>query len=356
VKICLMSLGDIVDDPVTGKPFSARERYRATIESAEIADRHGLHGIYIGEHHGIDYTFSAPPVVLAAIASRTRRLRLGTAVALAANLDPFRLAEDYATLDVISGGRVDLVTGRGNFFVSTYSLFGQSIDDSAPRFAEAMTLLAELWPGAPVDWEGQFRPPLRGVRLQPPPLQQGVPPFWIGGGSSPETAKLAGRLGLKLMLPSAFGRPDKFIAVADVYREAFAQAGHKHKAEVGACWHGWVDESDRRAAERWEPRYRAYHAFGQRVISRVNPEPPSYLMNPFDFDMLTTVGPAIVGSPRTFADRLQTLAQTAGADVNLIKMDMGGVPREEYLEMVERLGSEVLPLTNPAPVAAAATA
>ena len=119
MKIGLMSLGDKMDDPVTGRPFSASERYRMTLEAAVVADRLGIQGYYIGEHHGINYTFSNPSVVLGAIATRTTNLRLGTAVALAANLDTLRLAEDYATVDVISGGRLELVTGRGNFFEKT---------------------------------------------------------------------------------------------------------------------------------------------------------------------------------------------------------------------------------------------
>ncbi len=344
MKLSLMSLGDIIDDPVTGTRFSASERYRMTVEAAEIADRTGFYGINIGEHHGISYTFSAPPVLLGAIASRTRRLRLSTAVALAANLDPFRLAEDYATVDVISNGRVEVVTGRGNFFVSTYTLFGQSLDESAARFAEAMELLCKLWPGAPVHWSGRFRPPINGEQLQPSPLQNKTLPFWVGGGSSRDTALLAGRLGLKLMLPSAFGRPSKFAEVADIYREAFAAAGHAHQPAVGACWHGWLGADSKSARERFAPRYSAYHAFNMALLKRVNPNPPAYLTAPFDFDFLTEEGPAIVGGPAEFVDRLGGLHDILGADVNLVKMDMGGVPREEYLEMVERLGRDVIPL------------
>ena len=346
MEVSLMSLGDITDDPVTGRKFSAPERYRMTIDAARVADRVGLQGIYIGEHHGIDYTFSSPAVLLAAIAERTTRLRLGTAVALAANLDTLRMAEDYATVDVISGGRLELVTGRGNFFERTYDLFGQSASESAARFAEAMELLCQLWPGKPVHWTGAFRAPITGQHLQPVPIQQDRLPFWVGGGSSPETAKLAGRLGLNLMLPSAFGRPDKFASVADLYREAFAEAGHKHQPRVGACWHGWVAKDDATARARFEPRYRAYHAFNQAMIKSVNDNPPAYLISPFDYEFLSTSGPAIVGGPERFADRLRTLAQTVGADVNLIKMDMGGVPGEEYVEMVEILGRDVLPLLN----------
>jgi alkanesulfonate monooxygenase SsuD/methylene tetrahydromethanopterin reductase-like flavin-dependent oxidoreductase (luciferase family) len=333
MQIALMSLGDIMDDPITGRRFDASERYAMTLDAAEIADRSGIQGYYIGEHHGISYTFSSPAVILAAIAQRTKRLRLGTAVALAANLDPFRMAEDYATVDVISGGRLELVTGRGNFFEKTFDLFGQSSAESAERFAEAMELACTLWGGEPVHWEGRFRPAITGQHLEPTPIQRERPPFWIGGGSSPETAKLAGRLGVNLMLPSAFGRPDKFIPIADIYREAFDQAGHKHAPRVGACWHGWVDKTDAIARERYEPRYRGYHAFNLGVIKSVNPNPPPYVSTPFDYELLSTKGPAIVGGPNKFADRL---------------MDMGGVGRDEYCEMVERLGSDVVPQLNAA--------
>lgn len=355
MKLALMSLGDIIDDPVTGRRFSATERYQMTIDAAQVADRVGIHGYFIGEHHGIAYTFSSPAVVLAAIATRTKHLRLGTSVALAANLDTFRMCEDYATVDVISGGRVDLVTGRGNFFEKTFDLFGQRSEESAERFAEAMELACQLWPGDPVHWTGTFRAPISGQRLQPTPIQNKQFPFWVGGGSSPATAELAGRLGLNLMLPSAFGRPDKFIPIVDIYREAFAKARHAHEAQVGACWHGWVAKTDKIARERFEPRYQGYHAFNQAVIKSVNPNPPSYVTTPFDYELLSTKGPAIVGGPAKFTDRLMELATLVGADLNLIKMDMGGVGREEYLEMVELLGSDVIPHLNvQAPLAMAA--
>jgi alkanesulfonate monooxygenase SsuD/methylene tetrahydromethanopterin reductase-like flavin-dependent oxidoreductase (luciferase family) len=343
MRLSLMSLGDMISDPITGKTMSPAERHRMMIDAAALADRTGFYGINIGEHHGIDYAFSAPPVLLAAIAERTSRLKLSTAVALAANLDPVRLAEDYATVDVISGGRVEIVTGRGNFFESTYRLFGQPIEESAARFSEAMELLCQLWQGQSLRWQGRFRPSINGERLQPRPVTAPRLPFWIGGGSSRDTAQLAGRLGLKLMLPSAFGRPEKFIEVAAIYRDAYAAAGHPGKPEVGACWHGWIARNGAEAVKRFEPRYRAYHAFTQRLIRQVNPNPPPYLTAPFDYDALRTGGPAIVGSPAEFIERLAKLSGMLGADLNLLKMDMGGVPREEYLEMLELVGSEVVP-------------
>src|SRR6266540_4118580 len=191
MKLGLMTLGDLLEDPVTGTVMTPEERYRMLIDAAILCDESGFHSINLGEHHGLGYEISSPPVLLAAMAERTTRLRLSTAVALLANLDTLRLAEDYATVDVISGGRVEIVVGRGNFFASTYTLFGQTLD-------EALDLLVRLWPGEGLHWQGRFRPPINGEPLMPRPLQRGIPPVWVGGGSSPDTATVAGRLGLKL--------------------------------------------------------------------------------------------------------------------------------------------------------------
>ena len=309
-----------------------------------IADQTGFYSVNLGEHHGLEYEISAPPVLLAAMAERTTELRLSTAVALLANLDTLRLAEDYATVDVISNGRAEIVVGRGNFFASTYNLFGGSVDESRARFDEALELLLRLWPGQPVHWQGRFRPPINGEPLVPRPVQHtSPPPFWVGGGSSADTVELAARLGLKLMLPSAFGPPEKFRPVVDAYLERFATAGHQHRPEVGACWHVNVGRTSQEAKRRWEPRYRAYHAWMQRLLRQVNPEVPEYLMKPFDYELLCTRGPAVVGSPAEVADRIAGLGQMLGADVHLCYVDMGGLPAVEYLEMVELLGTEVVP-------------
>jgi alkanesulfonate monooxygenase SsuD/methylene tetrahydromethanopterin reductase-like flavin-dependent oxidoreductase (luciferase family) len=145
MKLSLMTLGDVVADPVTGLVPTAAERHRAIVEAAVVADDAGFEGVHIGEHHGLEYTTSAPPVILAAIGERTFSLRLSTAVTLAANLDPIRVAEDYATVDALSGGRCEVVVGRGNFFVSTYTLFGQRLEDSHELFAQNVELLTQLW-------------------------------------------------------------------------------------------------------------------------------------------------------------------------------------------------------------------
>lgn len=343
MKLSLMTLGDRLADPITGSQMSPEERYQMIIDSAVLADELGFHSINLGEHHGLGYELSAPPVVLAAIAACTTSIRLSTAVALLANLDTLRLAEDYATVDVISGGRVEIVAGRGNFFASTYALFGQTVDESRARFDEALELLCKLWDGEPTEWNGAFRPPINGEPLMPKPLQQGVPPVWVGGGSSHETASITGRLGLKMMLPSAFGPPEKFREAADVYRDAFAAAGHDHEPEVGASWHLNVGKTSQGAKDRWKPRYGAYHAWTQDLLKQVNPSIPDYLLKPFNYDWLCTSGPAIVGSPAEVTERIHKLGDMLQADLHLCYVDMGGIPADEYLEMVELLGTEVLP-------------
>ncbi len=342
MKLSLMTLGDLVTDPVTGIRETPAERHRAVVEAAAVADQAGFHGINIGEHHGLEYIYSAPPVILAAIAERTRNLRLSTAVTLAANLDPVRAAEDYATLDALSGGRAEVVVGRGNFFVSTYTLFGQKIEDSHELFADAVDLMAQMWSGKTVNWPGSaHRAPIEDFVLQPPPA--GSLPIWVGGGASETTLDLAARLGLDLMLPSAFGNPAMFKPVVDVYREKFASHGHSHQPRIGACFHLNVAANSQDARKRWEPRYQAYFNLMTDVINRVNPNPPEFIKKPFDFDFLSSRGPAIVGSPAEVAERLNSLADMLEADTNLIYIDMGGQPAAEFRDMVELIGSDVIP-------------
>jgi alkanesulfonate monooxygenase SsuD/methylene tetrahydromethanopterin reductase-like flavin-dependent oxidoreductase (luciferase family) len=342
MNLHLMTLGDQVTDPVTGTRETAAERHRAIVEAAVVAEAAGFHGVNIGEHHGLEYTTSAPPVLLAAIGERTRSLRLSTAVTLAANLDPVRVAEDYATVDALSGGRCEVVVGRGNFFVGTYTLFGQDVADSHERFTENVELLSELWSGKPVTFPGsRHRAPLEDFVVQPAPV--GPLPIWVGGGASEATLDLAARLGLDLVLPSAFGSPGVFVPVVESFREKWAAYGHVRSPRVGACWHVNVAPTSQAARDRWEPRYRAYFELMMEIIPRVNPDPPAFVTKPFDFDFLTTRGPAVVGSPAEVVDRLGAWSQTLSVDTNLVYLDMGGQPAGEFRDMVELMGSDVVP-------------
>lgn len=341
MNLSLMTLGDLVTDPVTGGRESTAQRHRAIVEAAAVADQAGFRSVHVGEHHGMDYVYSAPPVILAAIAERTEHIKLSTGVALAANLDPVRAAEDYATVHALSGGRAEMVVGRGNFFTTTYDLFGQDPADSHELFAENIELILDLWSGREVTWQGKHRAPVTEFRLEP--SLDVAPRMWVGGGASESTTMLAARLGLDLMLPSAFGSPAMFASTMEQFRSLYAEHRHERAPQVGACWHVNVDTSSQRARERWEPRYRKYFELFGEIIRRVNPDPPAFVKKPFDWEWLTTKGPAIVGSPEEVVDRLSTVTQSLQADVNLIYIDMGGQPTGEFCDMVELIGSEVLP-------------
>ncbi|HZQ78506.1 MAG TPA: LLM class flavin-dependent oxidoreductase [Acidimicrobiia bacterium] len=340
MKVHLMTFGDQVRDPHTGVLQTVPERHRSIIEQAAAADAAGFAGINIGEHHAGEFASAAPPVILAAIAERTTNLRLGTAVTLLANLDAFRVAEDYATLDVISGGRVDLVAGRGNLFPHTYRLFGQSVDDSRQLFEENVHLVLAAWSGQEVHWKGLGRPPIHGARLQPLPVQQPHPPLWIGGGGSSETADLAARLALPMALPSAFGEPNRFRPVVDAYRERVEAHGSQRTAQVAASWHLNVGRNSGDTKRRWEPRYRAYSDWFASMVKAQNPD---YQPHTFDFEWMTTEGPAIAGSPAEVTERLAKLTALLDVDVHLVYLDMGGMPPGEAIEMIELIGAEVLP-------------
>lgn len=342
MKFNIFSLGDQIADPVTGLRRDARQRHRGLVDMAVRAEAAGFSGVNVGEHHGLEYNISAPPVLLAAIGERTTRLRLGTAVTLLANLDALRIAEDYATVDVLSGGRVDIVSGRGNFFESTYTLFGQSPDESRDRFTENAELLDELWSGEPVNWQGTFRPPINGEAVQPRPIQPAKEALWLGGGSSNESVELAARLGWKLMLPAILANPDNFAPIVDHFLQAWSDAGHAQPPEIGSGWHVFVAPTSAEARKAWEPRYAAYHEWMQELLPKVNRNMPAHV-RPFDFERLTTKGPAIVGSPEEVVDRIGTLSEKLKVTTHLLYMDMGGMPDGDVFDAIDLFGSAVIP-------------
>lgn len=336
MEIGLMSLGDLLRDPVTGELATPAERHRSLVEQAAVAEGAGLTSVHLGEHHACDYILSSPPVVLAAIAERTSTMRLSTGVTLAANLDPVRIAEDYATVDALSGGRAEIVAGRGNAFRHTYDLFGQDPDDARRRFDEGVELLLRLLREEDVSWEGATRSPLDGVTVHPRPT--GELPVWVGGGLSPESAVLAAGLGCPLMLPSVFAPPEVFAPAAEAYRAAWADAGRDPAdAVVGACCHAWVAPTSTAAREAFLPRYTHYWDFVDELITASS----GFSMNPDAEAFLD--GPAIVGSPAEVVDRLGRWHELLGHDRHIAMFDLGGMPLPDVLASIELLGADVLP-------------
>ena len=334
LEIGLMSLGDLVADPHTGDRMTEAERHRQIVDQAVAAESLGFTSVHLGEHHFSDYMLSSPPVVLSAIGERTTTLGLSTAVTLAGNLDPVRVAEDYATVDVLHGGRVELVLGRGNLFVKTYEGFGQPLDTARGRYDEAVPLLARLLREENVTWSGEFRPPLSEHTTRPRP--HGDMPIWIGAASR-GSAELAADLGCSLMLPSVFGRPEMFAPIAEVYRERWEANGHElAEARVGACCHIHVGPTTAEARATFEPHYAAYWDFVGELLGGAGTWPP------FDFDELLS-GPGFCGSPAEIVDKIEHWRDFFGLDRHLCMFDLGGMPTPTVMGALERFGTDVLP-------------
>ena len=346
MKLSLLTFGDHIADPHSGALMTAHERHRMIVEAAAAADACGWWGVNVGEHHAGAFVLSSPPVLLSAIAERTKHLRLGTAVALGANLDPLRLAEDYATLDVLSGGRAEVVVGRGTCSPTPTPSSGR-ISRTRERCSRRTSRSRSRCGAA----SASAGPPssARRSRVSSSSRLRSRPhvPLWIGGGGSPETAELAARLGLPLALPSAFSDPARFVPVVETYRERFAAHGHSDREPKGRwCWHMNVTRNSQDAKRRWEPRYRLYCDW---FAAQVKAQNPGYTPHGFDYEWLLTDGPAIAGSPAEAAERLQRFSEILGTDTHLVYLDMGGMPQAELIEMVELVGSEVLPaLETPA--------
>src|ERR687894_1680451 len=241
-----------VTDPSTGRVVGPAERMEHLLEEIELADRVGLYSFGIGEHHRSEYYDSAPAVILAAAAARTSRIRLGSAVTVLSAADPVRVFQEFATIDLISRGRVDLVVGRGSF-VEAFPLFGLAFEDYDDLFTEKLDLLLKINESPVVTWSGQHRPALTNQPVYPRPSQERLP-IWVGVGGTPESFARAGLLGLPLMIAIIGGEPRQFAPLVDLYRRAGEHAGHApERLQVGLHVFGYVAESTRAAADTIYP-------------------------------------------------------------------------------------------------------
>ena len=342
LEVGLLSLGDLLADPNTGHIRSESERHRTLVDQAVLAEQIGMHSVHLGEHHGSAYQLSAPAVVLAAIGERTERLRLSTGVTLLANLDPFRVAEDYSTLDVLTRGRAEIVAGRGSFFARTFEIFGQNPENSQALFSDHLELLLDLLHKENVHADGMR--PLNGETSRPRPF--GELPVWVGGGSSSRTVDLAARLGCPLMLPSVFAPPAAFVSVVERYREQWQLAGHPGEPTVGACCHMHVALDATQAIKRFRVWFENYWTWVQGLIRDYTPRAQSL---PFDYESIIN-GPAIVGSPAAVVDRISSNVELLGLDRTIFMLDLGGIPDGVLFPTLELLGSDVLPQLPLAPI------
>jgi probable LLM family oxidoreductase len=326
-----------VTDPATERLVGPEERMAHLLEEIALADEVGLYSFGIGEHHRPEYYDSAPPVILGAAAARTSRIRLGSAVTVLSAADPVRVFQQFATLDLISRGRVDLVVGRGSF-IEAFPLFGLDLADYDSLFEEKLDLLLRLRESEQVTWSGRHRPALRGHGVYPRPLQDPLP-IWVGVGGTPESFARAGLLGLPLMVAIIGGEPRQFGPLIDLYRRAGAQAGHApERLQVGLHVFGYVAESTRAAADTIYPGWHEMFAKISRERGFAHPTRAQ-------FD--ATSGPNgafFMGDPDTVAEKLVRVSeQVGGVDRVSIQMTNPRLAHADLLRGIELLGTEVAP-------------
>jgi alkanesulfonate monooxygenase SsuD/methylene tetrahydromethanopterin reductase-like flavin-dependent oxidoreductase (luciferase family) len=334
VKFGFISLGDLSSDPVSGITPTAKQRLEEIVAAAVLTEQLGLDSFGLGEHHSSRWVLTSPPTVLAAIAARTSRIRLRTGVTLIPNLDPVRVAEDYATVDLLSGGRLELTVAKGNF-PQPWSLFGQDPDEQRERLAEGIDLLLKIWAEDPVTWTGRFRPPLVDASVAPRPLQS-PPPVWCGVSSSPSSVEFAAQRGLPIVVAGVFREREHCGALIDHYRAAGAAAGHDPATlRVGYVSHLHLSRDGAKAKRRFERYYR--HSAAQAVAEMREPMPP------LDYEERLR-GPLICGSPAEAVEKILGFRERFDHDLHLFHSDLGGLPFRDVKETMELFANEVAPV------------
>lgn len=327
------TFGDVTLGP-DGRPLSQAQVLRHVVEEAVLADQVGLACFGVGEHHRADFAVSAPEVVLAAIASRTSRIHLGSAVTVLSTDDPIRVYQRFSTLDALSNGRAEVILGRGSF-TESFPLFGFDLAHYEALFEEKLSLFAALQSGEPVTWSGRTRPPLSNQRVYPP-IESGRLRTWVGVGGSPESVIRAARYAFPLTVAIIGGSPARFRPFVDLYHQALAQFGHA-ALPVAAHSPGHVAASDEQAREEVWPHYRD-------MMSRIGAERgwPPVTRAQFDRE----VGPdgaLCVGAPETVARKIAATIRTLGLSRFDMKYSNGQLPHEAAMRSVELYGTRVAP-------------
>jgi probable LLM family oxidoreductase len=337
MQIGVDSFAAAIPDPATGLSLKPVERMQNLLEEIELADLVGLDVFGIGEHHRREFLDSAPAVILAAAATRTKKILLTSAVTVLSAADPVRVFQEFATLDLISQGRAEIVAGRGSF-VESYPLFGLRLEDYDSLFAEKLELLLKIRESAKIHWSGKHRAALTGQAIYPRPVQDRLP-IWLGVGGTPTSFVRAGILGLPLMVAIIGGEPERFRQLIDLYREAGRRAGHSpEQLKVGLHMVGFLADTTEQAADEFFPGYA--HTFTE--IGKERGWPPATRRQ---FDALRgPTGALLIGDAKTVSEKILYVNEVLGGIARLtFQMGVATLPHQKMLRSIEILGTSVAP-------------
>jgi probable LLM family oxidoreductase len=335
IEFGLDTFGDVMRG-ADGAPVSHAQAIRNVIDEAVLADEFGIDFIGLGEHHRADFAISAPEVALAAIAARTKRIRLGSAVTVLSSDDPIRVFQRFSTLDAASNGRAEVILGRGSF-TESFPLFGFDLRQYEQLFEEKLDLFAALLKQEPVTWQGKLRPPLQN-QLVYPPVEHAPLKTWIGVGGSPESVVRAAHYDLPLMLAIIGGDPTRFAPYVELYHRAFREFGRSAKP-IGVHSPGYVADSDEQARGELWPDYKIM----RDRIGKERGWPP---MGREEFLREADHGSLYVGSPETVARKIAATAKALGIARFHLKYSAGPLPHEKLMRSIELYATKVAPMVR----------
>lgn len=335
VELGLDTFGDITDG-ADGKPLHAAQVIRNLIEEGVLADQTGVDFIGVGEHHRPDFAVSSPEMVLAGIAARTQRIRLGSAVTVLSSDDPIRVFQRFSTLDAISNGRAEVILGRGSF-IESFPLFGFDLKQYEELFNDKLDLYAEALKQQPVTWQGKTRAPLKNQSVYPK-TESGKLVTWIGVGGTPESVVRAAHYGMPMMLAIIGGDPKRFAPFADLYRRALNEMG-KPALPVGVHSHGFVGETDEQAKDDLWPDYK-------RMRDKIGSERGWPPMTRAAFEQEIEHGSLYAGSPETVARKIAGTVKALGVDRFDLKYSAGPLSHDKMMRSIELYGRKVMPLVR----------
>jgi probable LLM family oxidoreductase len=338
-ELGLYSFAELTPDPITGHKLSPAERLRDLLEEIELADQVGLDVYGLGEHHREDFVSSAPEVILGAAATRTKTIRLSTAVTVLSSDDPVRVFQRFATLDLISNGRAEIMAGRGSF-IESFPLFGYDLHDYDDLFSEKLDLLLQIREDLRVTWQGRFRAPLDNLAIYPRPLQDPLP-VWVGVGGTPESVIRAATRGLPMALAIIGGRPEQFVPFADLYRQAAGEAGYDPATlPLSINSHGFIADNRQQAIDESFPAV-------QVVMNKIGRERGWPPMRREQYETSATLrGANFVGSPQEVAEKILFQHSLFNHQRFLLQLSVGTMPHDKVMHAIELFGTRVAPIVR----------
>ncbi len=341
MELGLYTFADVDPEPAAGKGVEGARRLRDLLEEIELADQVGLDVFGLGEHHRPDYAASAPAVILAAAAARTKSIRLTSAVSVLSSDDPVRVFQQFATLDLLSEGRAEIMAGRGSF-IESFPLFGYDLGDYDVLFEEKLDMLLKIRESELLTWSGQTRAPVNGRGVYPRPLQEELP-IWIAVGGTPQSVARAGYLGLPMAVAIIGGEPRRFAPLFDLYRNAAEKGGHAaSRLKTSINVHGFVADTTDLAADQ-------YFGPHSEVMNRIGRERGWSPGGRPEFDAQRGPhGAYFIGSPEEMAEKIVAHHRLFRNDRFLLQMAIGPMPHDQIMRGIELYGTKVAPLVRKA--------